>query len=141
MSSYLPAPGLVQSIAGTAITSAYAASSTVFAIGACRRVRFYVESNIAGGSSITTVTVKVQYRYNDYAESPIVTNWADLPSNLDVITTPTLEIDHAFTITAGSTVLQGFYVAEPSGLIDCRVAVKANTTGNVADVVRVFAVS
>lgn len=139
-------PGLVQSLAGTSILNGtYTASSTVHNPGLARRVRYYVRSVINGASSVTTVTVKLTFRYNDYAAtSPVTLGYMDLPSHLNDVAGaaqpkgPTFEVDHAFTVTTGNND-HSFYLDVPAGVVDVLTNIKGNAIGHASDSVKVYA--
>jgi hypothetical protein len=116
--------------------------SNPLALGRAARVRFYVVIVLANGSPITSVTVKLQRRYNDNATQ---LPYSDLASTNDTgASAGTLEVEHAFGALAAPIaspgVVRDFYLDNPFGLSDVTVNAKANLPGIPGDSVIVYAV-
>ena len=147
MAGKYPFFGSIQTLAGTNLVTGYTASSTTIEPSVANRIRFYVESTIATGSSVTTVTIKLQFEYQDPAANVTGNAWMDLPSTLDDVQGAaqpkgsTFEIDHAFTVSAPGTFSNSFYLAPPFGICQLRTAIKVNATGKAGDSVTVYAVA
>lgn len=147
-------PGLVLSLAGTNIKSAYGAGTDSSAkplnVGRAGRLRFTVVYH-KGAGSVTSVTLKLKQRYNDYATtSPVVTAWTDLPSHLDDVQGAaqpkgsTFEIEHTFTISnSGAGVLGDntftFYLDKPQATLDLAVDTHASAAGDASDTLNIYA--
>jgi hypothetical protein len=144
MSKYPYFNGAVQTLSGTSIVNTYTASSTVIQPSVANRIRFYVRTTLAGGSSVNTVTIKLQFKYDD---DTTALGFLDLPSSLDDVQGAaqpkgsTLEVEHAFSVSAGANTDSSFYLDKPYGISALRTAIKANTTGNSADSVTIYAVA
>lgn len=128
-------------LAGTAIATGYTASSPL-ALGRAARVRFYAVIVLAAGSPITTVTIKLQRRYDDNTTQ---LPYSDLASTNDVAASAgTLEAAHAYSglvaPIAAPGVVKDFYLDNPFGLTDVTVNVDANAVGIAGDSVTIYAV-
>lgn len=129
--------------AGTAITNAYGTTgaSPPFQPGRATRVRFAVHAVTASGSSLTTITVKLQHRYNDGTN---VGGYVDLPSTLDDVQGAaqpkgsTFELEHAFTVSANGTFDFTFCLDKPTALSDVTLNMHANAAGIAGDSVTVY---
>lgn len=129
-------------LAGPAILSSYTAS-VALQVGRAQRVRFYTQIILNAGSTITTVTCKLQRRYNDYDETaPVVLPYTDLASINDTAATQTLEVEHAFAALAAPIAAPGavrdWFLDPAYGLLDLTVNVKANVAGIAGDSVAVY---
>lgn len=141
-----PPVGQVLSVAGTNIANAYNGPGTSSAInlGRAKRVRFFVHVVTAVGSNLTTITVKLQQRYNDGTNT---LGFMDLPSNLNDVQGAaqpkgqTLEIEHAYTVAANQTNDFGFYVDEIEGSADLQVMVHANAAGITGDAITIYGIA
>lgn len=142
----LPQPGLLVDLAATAIKNAYdtvngTTASAAQQLARAGRLRFWVHVDTAAGSSLTTVNVKLQHRWND---GTFVGGWVDLPSTLDDVQGSaqpkgsTFEIEHAFTVAANGSYDFSFYLDRPDATHDIRVQTKANAAGITNDRLRVF---
>jgi hypothetical protein len=135
--------GSAQSLAGTAILAAPVQSQPM-PVGRAGRVRFWVFVLTASGSNLTTLTVKLQQRYNDGTTAGL---YLDLPSYLDDVQGAaqpkgsTFEVSHVFTVAAGNTpgVWFSFYLDKPAALADLVAVVTANAAGIAGDNVAVYA--
>lgn len=130
-----PDLGVVLTQTGAAIKAAYAADTvgTVINVGqGVAAVRFYVRVVLSGGSSITSVTLKLKHRYSsDFG-------WIDLYSRLEA---STLEVEHTFgSLSAGNTYDRGFYFDAPRGTKDIVIDAKADNAGTSTDSLIVRAV-
>jgi hypothetical protein len=118
-----------------------AASNPIQASGA-RRVRFWVKVVTVAGSTLTTIAVKLQERYND---GVVQGGFGDLPSSLDDAQgtaqpkAPTFEIAHTYTVTAGGVFWFKFHLDNPAALHDIGAVVSANATGQTGESVTVYA--
>jgi len=145
-----PWPGLLHTITGTALVNAYSGAtpsttaSAAFNVGGARRVRFYVRIALAVGSSLTSITIKLQHRYNDEANS-ITLGWNALASRADDAAATgfgTLALEQAFTgLSANASYDRSFFLDLPDATGDMRLDVKANTTGSVGDTVTIYGVA
>lgn len=131
-----PAPFV---LSGTQILASFVASAQQF-FGRAARVYFYLNVVTAAISNLTTITVKLQYRYND---GTTVTTYVDLPTDKgDKGTQPgTNETSHAYTVVANQTKdFAPFFLDNPFGLLDVTINVQANAPGIAGDVVTIRAV-
>lgn len=131
-------------LSGTAILSTYV-TSVALQIGRAQRVRFYTQVTLASGSPITTVTTKLQRRYNDYdSTAPVVLPYTDLASVNDIAATETLEIEHAFGSLVAPIATPGrvfdWYIDQPFGLLDVTINVHANAAGVAGDSIATYLV-
>jgi hypothetical protein len=142
MSRNVPfSPGAMQTLSGTGIVNTYAVPGAPFQVGLATRVRFYVAVILAGGSPVTTINWKVQYRYNDGAV--ITAPWLDLPTFLDDVQGAaqpkgnTLELEHTLGSLVAPIASPGTWMAcyldKPQALNEIRVMAKSNATGVVGD--------
>lgn len=137
-SAFKPAPF---SLAGTGILSSYVASNP-YEFARATQVAFWVQVILASGSPITSVTAKLQHRYNDGTnQSP----YTDLVSDLgdDGTITGTLEVEHAlFTGLSAPVASPGswarFFLSAPYSILDLTVNVKANAQGIAGDLITVY---
>ena len=150
--STFPPQGQILSVAGTNIANSYVAAGTSATLEAGRRtkrLRVYVRVVTAVGSNLTTITAKLQHRYNDPTGAanggPLTLGWQDLPSTLNDVQGAaqpkgsTFEIEHAFTVAANQTNDFSFYLDEPEGIPDLQCLVKANAAGIAGDSITVYA--
>lgn len=143
--------GLVAQRNGTALTTSYPvvaplpspSPGPLVNFGQTKgRIRFNVEAHRANGSSATTTTIKLQFRYNDGTTQ---TTYLDLPSFLDDVQGsaqpkgPTYEVEHAFSTTTNADTAFSFYLDHGEGLYDVAVLIKANATGASGDTTKVYA--
>lgn len=139
MAVSFPPLGQVLSVAGTNIGTGYVAAGTSSLMNPGRRIkrlRFYLHIVTASASALTTITVKLQHRYNDQAGT--VGGWQDLPSTKSDAAA-TSEIEHTITVSANSAFDGYFYIDEPEGLLDMQLLVHANAAGIAGDSVVVYA--
>lgn len=138
-----PPKGAVLSSAGTSITSGYGgtASEDSAALNAgnhAKRVRFFVHVVTANASNLTTITIKLQYRYSDDVAS-VVLGYVDQGSTKSGVAPEVFEIEHAYTVAANQTNDFTFYIDEPEGIPDMRVRMHANAAGIAGDSVAIYA--
>lgn len=141
-----PDLGKVHTLTGAAIATAYGAgtASNPIEISGVRRARFFVHVVTVAGSLLTTINVKLKARYVS-ADGAAVLGYRDIPSNLDDAQGaaqpkgPTLETEHAFTVSANAAFDFGFYLDSAAALTDVAIDVKANAAGSVGDTVDVYA--
>jgi hypothetical protein len=137
--------GEIGRLEGSGIKTAYddITVSRIVNLARMAQSRFWVAVLLAPGSPITTVTVKLQHRYND-AKGKVVLPWQDLPSILD---NPafTIEIEHTFPVAVGPPgsppTVGSFAIFGPAALLDVRASVRANAAGVAGDSVVLYALA
>lgn len=121
-----PSQGTVLEVSGASIPTSYtgAGLGALFQYGMATRARYVATLTGHSATSMTTYTVKLQG--TDSATGAL----CDFFSTRD--DSGTAELEHAFTVTAGSTVAFSFH-ADPSGFHDIRVVGKATGASHTGD--------
>lgn len=130
-------------VSGTDLANSYAGAriSNPYQLGRAARVTFWVKVVLAGGSPITSVTVKLQHRYND---GTVTTSYLDLLSDKGDKGTVqgTIEAEHAYaglSAPVAGTPFR-FFLDNPAGVLDVTINVKTDQTGIAGDSVTIYPV-
>lgn len=133
-----PPIGRVLWVGNTDIATTYTAAETSATIEAGRpsRLWLWVHVTTATGSSLTTITVKVQERY---ADPDVTFAWTDFPTYKGDASNAR-EVEHTFAVAANGTYdFAPFYVDSPGGLSDLQVMVHGSAAGVNGDSVAIYA--
>jgi hypothetical protein len=136
--SLIPSRKQVLSLSGTAIGTAYVASSPLY-VGGVARLRLYVHVETGASSPLTTVTVKLQQQYSDQLGGVpppprLQLGWVDTTSQ---DAAGASGVEHAFTVSAAGA-FDFALVLDPLAIPDLQLLVKANAPGVAGDLVTVY---
>jgi hypothetical protein len=115
-------------LTGTAITTSFTASST-FQVGRANRLRIWGHFVTTGGSSVTTITYKLQHRFND---GTTTLSYRDMP----VFHIPDLAEGNPAALVLGAapqTLDDDVYLDLPNGVLDLVIQAKADHVGQAGD--------
>ncbi len=115
-------------VTGTGLSSSYT-NSTVFESGASHNNDFFIHAVTVNGSSITTITFRVEISYDNVSWASCISTRQD---------TNVSAAEHTFTLGAAPQT-QTFFVNTQNtrGVFYVRLGIKSDATGSVGDTVTV----